>query len=117
MATTTVLGQAVKDHRYRPRRLSKPAKRVVVDAIAKRSGKYGRRWRRFRLVWLSEHPWCVDCEREGKLTAATDVDHIEPLQEGDEVCDETNVQSLCRSHHSRKTARECGWSNTRKPKS
>lgn len=104
-------------HQFQPRRLSKPGRRAVVDAIAKRSGKYGRRWRRFRLVWLSEHPWCVECERERKLTLASEVDHIDPLQEGDEVCDPGNVQSLCKTHHSRKTARECGWAKPRKSKS
>lgn len=45
----------------------------------------------------------------GKVTAATEVDHIVPHR-GDERLfrDEKNLQSLCRPCHSRKTAVEDG---------
>ena len=80
---------------------------------------YGADWRAFRSVWLREHPLCGDrhdghstqhsqCRAEGRITAASHVDHIIPLQG---ATDETRldphaVQSLCRSCHSAKTARE-----------
>lgn len=67
---------------------------------------YGHKWRRYRIAFLREHPLCVDCEREGRVTAATVVDHIEPHR-GDErlFWQESNHQPLCERHHNAKTAR------------
>jgi 5-methylcytosine-specific restriction endonuclease McrA len=39
---------------------------------------------------------------------ATDVDHVLRKAAGGRD-EETNLQSLCHSHHSAKTAREVGW--------
>lgn len=71
---------------------------------------YGRRWQRARRVFLAEHPLCVHCQREGRVTPATDVDHIEPHR-GDEALfwRPGNWQALCHECHSRKTAAECGF--------
>jgi 5-methylcytosine-specific restriction protein A len=68
---------------------------------------YGRRWQRARLEHLAEHPFCVDCEAEGKCVLGDQVDHNEPHR-GDYALfwDRTNWRTRCASHHSRKTARE-----------
>jgi 5-methylcytosine-specific restriction protein A len=64
-------------------------------------------WRSLRAAHLAKYPWCVDCLNDHVHTFATDVDHIK-RHDGDQVLffDETNLQSLCKSHHSSKTARE-----------
>ena len=61
---------------------------------------YGRRWRNLRRQFLTEHPLCVMCQKEGKVTAADELDHIE-RHRGDPVkfYDESNLQGLCRYHH------------------
>jgi 5-methylcytosine-specific restriction protein A len=51
-----------------------------------------------------EAPFCVECQKEGRLEVWTDLDHIVPHR-GD-MClfwDEENLQGLCASHHSAKT--------------
>ena len=61
-------------------------------------------------MFLRAHPLCSvdDCN-----AAATDVDHIVPLAEGGNDSAE-NLQTLCHSHHSRKTAIEDGgWGRSR----
>lgn len=70
---------------------------------------YGHRWRQARDAFLRKHPLCAECQREGRLTPATDVDHIVP-HKGDRArfWDSTNWQSLCATCHSSKTAREDG---------
>ncbi|WP_304382500.1 HNH endonuclease [Turicimonas muris] len=70
---------------------------------------YNSAWRKARLAFLMEHPLCAECERQGKTTVATCVDHIKPHR-GDMnlFWDESNWQSLCQSCHSRKTAKEDG---------
>ena len=70
---------------------------------------YGARWQRVRDAYLKAHPLCVKCGELGILKAAADVDHIIPHR-GDPVLmwDEKNFQSLCKRHHSEKTAAEDG---------
>lgn len=63
---------------------------------------YGSRWQRARAAFLAEHPLCVMCEREGRVTAATVVDHIDPHRgDMEKFWDSSQWQSLCASHHNR----------------
>ena len=64
---------------------------------------YNARWRRARIAFLQKHPLCAECQREGKLTPATVVDHIIPHR-GDQrlFWDKTNWQPLCKDCHARK---------------
>jgi 5-methylcytosine-specific restriction protein A len=39
-------------------------------------------WRRLRAEVLSAHPLCQDCELEGRVTAATEVHHVTPIESG-----------------------------------
>ena len=69
---------------------------------------YNSRWQKARLTFLASHPLCAECERQGKVTAATVVDHVIP-HKGDQRLfwdSENNWQSLCVTCHSRKTATE-----------
>ncbi|WP_407655000.1 HNH endonuclease [Desulfuromonas thiophila] len=70
---------------------------------------YGHRWRKLRAAFLAEHPLCAECQRRGRVTVATDVDHIEP-HKGDKgkFWALGNLQALCHRCHSVKTAREDG---------
>lgn len=64
---------------------------------------YNRPWRRLRRAKLARDPLCVQCERDGITTPAVEVDHIRPLNDGGDHS-WGNLQSLCKTHHSRKTA-------------
>ena len=67
---------------------------------------YDRQWRNKRLIYLQEHPLCTECESEGKITAATVVDHIIPHRGNKQLFDDdNNLQALCKSCHDRKTRR------------
>lgn len=77
---------------------------------------YGWKWAKLRRSFLTRHPLCVDCTRRDIVEPATEVDHIRPLRDGG-TNDWSNLQPLCKSCHSRKTAidvaarrvgRECG---------
>ena len=70
---------------------------------------YGSKWRKERALFLLEHPWCVDCQKDGKREPATEVDHKIP-HKGDPKLfwDKNNWQGLCHACHSRKTALEDG---------
>ncbi|MFW8092273.1 HNH endonuclease, partial [Klebsiella pneumoniae] len=39
---------------------------------------YGSKWDRERLIFLRAHPLCIMCQEQGRVTAATVVDHIIP---------------------------------------
>lgn len=66
------------------------------------------RWKKLRDAILQETPLCVLCGHLGRVVPATDVDHILPVKNGGEPFDRANLQPLCHSCHSRKTATEDG---------
>ena len=64
-----------------------------------------KRWRRYRHMYLAEHPLCVMCHRE-----ATVVDHIKDHRgDTDLFWDPDNHQALCAYCHNQKTGRTRGW--------
>jgi len=66
---------------------------------------YDWNWRKLRSLVLAREPLCRECARRGKIVAATEVDHIVPLSRGG-TNELDNLQPLCKSCHSRKTAKE-----------
>lgn len=70
---------------------------------------YTHRWRKVSKSYLISHPLCAECKRQGRLTPATEVDHI-VAHKGDKKLfwDHSNWQPLCHECHSRKTAKENG---------
>ncbi|MCE5267221.1 MAG: HNH endonuclease [Planctomycetaceae bacterium] len=89
---------------------------VCLKCGAKRGAEYDRSranaqqrgynsvWQRKSKVYLREHPLCAECQRRGRVTVATCVDHIVPHR-GDRrlFWDEANWQGLCAPCHSIKT--------------
>ena len=60
-------------------------------------------WRRLRRWVLDREPLCRDCRKKGRITPATEVDHID----GDSWNnDRTNLQGLCKPCHTKKTNKE-----------
>ena len=61
---------------------------------------YDSTWQRVRNAYIARHPlcqWTDPCP-----LPAVDVDHITPMRAGG-THKHTNLQSLCRPHHARKT--------------
>lgn len=69
-------------------------------------GRGGRPWRRKR-EWVMKRDGylCQPCNREGRITLATEVDHVIPQAEGGSD-DETNLQAICDECHKAKTKAE-----------
>lgn len=57
-------------------------------------------WHRLRAIRLRDEPVCRMCAQQGRVTAATIVDHIKP-HKGDDALffDYDNTQALCKTHH------------------
>lgn len=69
-----------------------------------------------RPTQLLREPFCRICAQHGRRVRATDVDHIvDHKGDWDKFTDRSNLESLCHSCHSRKTAREL-WQNRAKNK-
>ena len=68
---------------------------------------YGRRWQKARKAYLVRHPLCARCKALGRITAASEVDHIVPHRgEGKLFWDQKNWQPLCTGCHSSHKQRE-----------
>lgn len=62
---------------------------------------------RLRREVLDASPLCVHCHAKGRVTLATEVDHIVPIHLGGSD-DLANLQPLCAPCHAAKTAQEAG---------
>ena len=70
------------------------------DRAFNRNKLYGRRWREARATFLAKHPLCVMCKGEGRITPATELDHIQKHGGSEELFwDVHNWQGLCADHH------------------
>ena len=80
------------------------SKRVVITKPRKKGyykGYNSSAWHKLRLVHLAIEPLCIMCEDDG-----VDVDHIKPIEDGGELLNPLNLQTMCKSCHSKKTRDE-----------
>ena len=74
------------------------------------------KWRKVRRQYITLHPLCEICEKEGRTVPGTVVDHIKPINRVDaydtqngkygEPLDFENLQTLCERCHAKKSAKE-----------
>ncbi|WP_370548140.1 HNH endonuclease [Edwardsiella tarda] len=74
---------------------------------SRRERGYSNAWEKYRLQFLQANPLCVHCLSDGQYTPATIVDHIIPIQGGNDVLfwPASNHQALCHACHNRKTVK------------
>lgn len=96
----------------KPRLKATPFKARVKMAITQNTQpshlqSYGRQWRQERAKFLQQHPLCVYCQKNGKLSFANVVDHIIPHKGDDRLFwDKSNWQPLCKHCHDSTKAKE-----------
>ena len=66
---------------------------------------YGVTWQRTRRAFLARYPLCARCSEIGRVHPATEADHVIPKARGGSD-GWSNLQPLCKMHHSQKTMRE-----------
>lgn len=91
----SVAGGRCADHQREPWRKKPDATKRIT----------GRRLQEMRRQLFAVHPLCVACQLQGRVTEATQRDHIVPLGEGG-ADDDTNVQGLCDACHDEKSLAE-----------
>ena len=87
--------------KYTQARASRSAEKVEHDRFYARVA-----WRNVRALQLSIEPLCRECRKRGRLVQATVVDHILARNHGGSEYELDNLQSMCKSCHDSKTARE-----------
>ena len=81
-------------------------KRIIRDPAIKKLYN-SPRWQSMRAAQLTREPWCLDCLKQDNYIFATEVDHVIPHNGDPQLFfDANNLQSLCKQHHSSKTASE-----------
>jgi 5-methylcytosine-specific restriction protein A len=77
-----------------------------TDRRSRHERGYGTEWDKLREVILKRDEYqCQACKRRGWLTAAREVDHIVPREDGGGE-EPSNLQSLCKPCHAEKTRLE-----------
>ena len=94
-----------KPRTYRPSNLPRRTEGGKRPSAHRRG--YSRAWRKARLSYLADHPFCVECKKKDLLVPATVVDHIQD-HKGNPILfwNVDNWCSLCSTCHNRKTVRE-----------
>ena len=65
-----------------------------------------RQWRSLRNYKIQLDPLCEECNRKGLVEPGVEVDHIKALRDNGAPLSLSNLQSLCRSCHASKSAKE-----------
>ena len=68
---------------------------------------YDWHWAAYREAFMAQNPLCAECERNGRVSASAELDHITPRSvRPDLFWSRSNHQALCLQCHREKTARE-----------
>lgn len=93
--------------RYCPSHLKQPrsAGRTPRSRASSAKRGYDRRWQVLRKWYLARHPLCESCLAVGKFVATfLEVDHVIPIAVRPDLrLAPSNLQTLCRRCHKRKT--------------
>ncbi len=75
--------------------------KVIHDSrTGARQRGYTWAWEKARLRFLRDNPLCVMCGKDGRVAAASVVDHIKPHRGDLELFwAQANWQALCKPHH------------------
>lgn len=101
-----------KDSKVTPERHRNNQQRYYERMYGEKEGKYQRfyhstAWRKTSRRWLQNNPVCVECLKHGIIKRGEIVDHIIPIRvDWSKRLDISNLQTLCKAHHNRKTAAE-----------
>lgn len=83
-----------------------PASRVGMATTSEMSRTRGSAWMSIRQrILRRDKGLCQECQRNGRLCEATQVDHVTPLHLGGRDND-TNLEAICTGCHDAKTAAE-----------
>ena len=72
---------------------------------------YTKQWKKISKLYRQSHPLCEECERNGRITPADLVDHIQAVSDGGSMWDWDDLQSLCMACHNRKHSEGRGGVN------
>ena len=98
------------------KRLASNARATAVRQASRLYATSHKVWRAHREQQLNDYPLCKHCMGEGRITPATDVDHVNGRADRAEDYTPDNYQSLCKSCHSIKTADENAGHTTQEPR-
>ena len=105
---------------YKPKKLKRPwvpERKPFRNLNSEKNKKVynSRKWRAFSKSYKERHPLCVKCEAKGIIVSSEVTDHIERVNSGGDIYDESNLQALCKSCHNSKSGREAhGYKEKRK---
>ena len=80
-------------------------KRKITRRASSTARGYDEEWKKVRERHLKVNPYCIVCGILGN-----EVDHIISIQERPDLrLEPSNLRTLCKPHHSRRTVMDQGW--------
>ena len=98
------------DKKQRPW-IPKPKKQMFQSTGARNDGQMrqfynSKAWRSLRNYKIQLNPLCEICETKGLTEPGKEIDHIQAIRDNGAMLSLSNLQTLCKSCHARKSAQE-----------
>jgi len=100
---------AKKQRPWIPRRKAKPYVGINTSRSSEEMKYFynSKSWRSLRNYKIQINPLCEMCESKGLIEPGKEIDHIEPLKDNpNKKLSLHNLQTLCRSCHSKKSVED-----------
>ena len=100
------------DKKHRPWIPKRKAKKPILQSNAHRSSAdmqhfyQSKAWKSLRNYKIQLQPLCEHCERKGLTEPGKEIDHIIAIKDNGSRLSLDNLQTLCRSCHSKKSVQE-----------
>ena len=92
-----------------------PLREKKIDLFAHNKSRSGadmmhfyqsKAWKSLRNYKIQINPLCENCESKGLVEAGKEIDHITAIKDNGSMLSLNDLQTLCRSCHSSKSAKE-----------
>ena len=90
---------AIISNRFCPKHNKEYEKKMEEERGSASERGYDANWHKVSEMHLKEFPLCAECEKQGRIVAATLTHHIKRIKDGGDKLAWDNLESVCQACH------------------